>query len=503
MPVCWWFIALALLAGGGVSAQVPTVPTYRFSGWLHTVGTNLIDSTGHPARLCGVDHSGAEWGDGVEVSSNGGGLFGTYAIPTDAVEYHRLNKWGFNSVRLLLSWANLEPVAPTLDVNTNIVHAWNTNYLTNVDAMIAGFATNGLDVIISVHQWTYSPVFTNVVQGIHGLGMPVWLYYDTNLSAYRTIGGFPLNAGPHARDTAEHYFFGDAGTNGPDQVLPVLLTNYPSLYTKGANYNVEDGYIDAWKLLAARYSNNPAVIGCDLYNEPPFDNAIHLKKFYTTVGSNIAAVNPRLLLICQDSGFQPTNLQSVLSGEGQPGLSNMLYSIHFYVNNWNDKYGTNGLLLNYQAHTYLTNYQAVSAQWGVPFWVGEFDEFDATNGLLNAPDMARMMQFCRANAIGWSYFAYNRADKPLLTTSNTIQADVVEMLQSGFDTPLNQLSILPQAGQVTVAWPASTNYVLQTIADLSQTNWTANLPPPSTNNFQNTVAIHPTNAAAYFRLLGQ
>ena len=482
------------------AAQVPVALTYRFSGWLHASGTNLFDDQNHPVRILGVNHSGAEWGAGNETGSGLGNQFGTYSLP-QPVEYEHLTNWGFNSVRLLLSWANLEPAPPVLDTNSNtILHSWNQGYLTNVDAMIDAFGQRRLAVILSLHQWTFSPVFTNQAKGIHGLGMPVWLYYDTNASAYKTVGGFQLDAGVHSKQTAENYFFGNPGTNSVPGVQPEILPQYPSPSHPGQGYNVQDGYIDAWRFLAARYSTNPVVIGADLYNEPPNDPATKLKKLYNQLGSNVAAVNPRLLLICQDSGSQPTDLTGLLGNqEGEPGLSNLVYSIHFYVDWWSDQTGTNGQLQHHGARSYLTNYQATSVRWNVPFWVGEFDKF-TPNGSFNLADMQLMMQYCRANAISWSYFAYDRADKPL-DTNAVVDAGLVQLLQSGFDTPLNQLSIAPAGQQVALSWPASyLNFVPEWTPSLTQTNWVPLSQTPVTANFQNTLFTTPGNGAGFYRL---
>jgi hypothetical protein len=399
MAIRFWFFAALAVFAMNLTAQIPSVPTYRFSGWLRTSGTNLLDSRNHPVRLLSVNQSGAEWGAGSPFGATTGWnkQFGGYAFPSNSTEYVRLDNWGFNSVRLLISWANLEPTPPTLDGGGNLVHHWNEDYVTNLDATVEQFANHHLSVILSLHQWTFSPVFTNEAQQIHGLGMPVWLYFDTNSGTYLTIGTFQLDGGPHSKATAEDYFFGDAETNALAGIRPVILPDYPS-QTGTNGYNVQDGFIDAWKFIAARYSNNPAVIGADLYNEPPNNTAIHLKRFYNTVGSNVYSVNPNLLLICQDSGSEPTNLFGVLASAGRPGLSNLVYSIHFYVSDWQDLTDPNGNLVSYQAQTYLTNYQATSVSWNVPFWVGEFDEF-LTNHAFNSGDMAQMMRFCRSNAI--------------------------------------------------------------------------------------------------------
>jgi hypothetical protein len=283
----------------------------------------------------------------------------------------------------------------------------------------------------------------------------------------------------------------------------VIFTNLPSFTGSNQNYNVQDGYIDAWRFVAGHYSNNPAVIGADLYNEPPYDTVVNLQRFYERVGSNVFAVNPKLLLICQDSGSQPATLNTLLAPTNPPGLPNLVYSIHIYVNYWDDLYTTNETnvtLSHYEAHTYLTNYQAASVNWNAPFWVGEFDEFSPSN-IFNSADMAKMMQYCRNNAINWSYFAYGQgADKPLVTNA-VINTDMVEMLQSGFDTSAIQLSITNLGNQLALSWPTSYfNFVPEWTASLSQTNWTSLTQQVTTANSQNLVLLSRTNGGGFFRL---
>ena len=115
------------------------------------------------------------------------------------------------------------------------------------------------------------------------------------------------------------------------------------------------------------------------------------------------------------------------------------------------------------------------------------------------------MQYCRANGIGWSYFAYENARKPLINNS-TISTNLVEMLQSGFDTPLNQLSIAQAGNRLVLTWSASSQeptYVLQWSPTINPAGWSNFIAPTNVLNFQNTVYINATNQAGFFRLLQQ
>lgn len=68
----------------------------------------------------------------------------------------------------------------------------------------------------------------------------------------------------------------------------------------------EQRWIDDWKMLAARYKNEPAVIGVDLHNEPHGsacwncgDAARDWRAAATRAGNAVLGVNPRLLIIVE------------------------------------------------------------------------------------------------------------------------------------------------------------------------------------------------------------
>src|SRR6202011_3072553 len=158
-----------------------------------------------PVTLAGVNSSGMEWGVGSEWTARGcadtirfgcdapltgRGPDGTYPTLTEAAE---LAAWGFNTVRLPISWANLEEMAPTVSANGAPVHRYNTDYLKSLYTVVNQLTGQGLAVILSMHQVDWSPWFErgpgapqlvdpNEMQidlggGLmHGLGMPKWLY---------------------------------------------------------------------------------------------------------------------------------------------------------------------------------------------------------------------------------------------------------------------------------------------------------------------------------------
>jgi aryl-phospho-beta-D-glucosidase BglC (GH1 family) len=271
-----------------------TLSSAQTGTWYKTDGTQIIGPDNMPIVFHGVNSSGMEWGAGypwkVKCRTPKYGCWGS--IPGND-EYANLARWGFNLVRLPIAWANIEPTAPI----SPSTHEYNQQYLSALDDIIAKFGEKHIPVILSMHQWAWSPAIKaqyGAHKGSHGLGMPVWLYSATpNIS----------------QDDAQRAFFMEN-----TEILP--------------GYKVQDAYIDAWKTVVERYKNNPTVIGVDLFNEPPGQPSYDLASFYEKVGLAINGINPKLLLVFEDGVNQGSKLKR------KPGIPNAVYSFHMYPSSW-------------------------------------------------------------------------------------------------------------------------------------------------------------------------
>jgi hypothetical protein len=235
-----------------------------------------------------------------------------------------------------------------------------------------------------MHQSGWSPFYQVEHEGslIHGLGMPVWLYENTKLDV----------------TTARQNFF----------------------YNQD---NVQQGMVDAWKMIAHRYANNSGVVGADMLNEPGFKKKNPsdepLLDLYTKLGKAIRDSNPNILLIFED--FPDDKMPAA------PAFNNLLFSYHMYLEDWVPKGQS------------LTNEEIQrAAKWNIPVWLGEFD----TLGPLSKPvgptgwmqQTMSMLQFYKSHGIGWTYWAYQRTTKPLagVDGQGPINQDLLSILQSGF-----------------------------------------------------------------------
>src|SRR5262249_876541 len=136
---------------------------------------------GHEVHLTGFQVTGLAEGHGnawPDVDHCGQGW---RIPPTNDLDADNITLGGFNSVRLAISWANLEPTPPTLDDSGNLVHPWAESYLAGLDAQIQSYTGRGDFVILDMAQSQWSPAFKHFsVAGrdfvCEGMGLPVWLY---------------------------------------------------------------------------------------------------------------------------------------------------------------------------------------------------------------------------------------------------------------------------------------------------------------------------------------
>jgi endoglycosylceramidase len=138
---------------------------------------------------------------------------------------------GFNSVRLGIIWKALEPDPGRYD----------SEYLDRIGEVVSLLARSGLHVLLDFHQDMYNERF-------NGEGAPDWAVQDDGIRAWPDVG-FPGNyAVMRALWRAyDHFWSNDPGPGG---------------------IGLQDRYADAWRQVAARFRDEPAVFGYDIFNEP-------------------------------------------------------------------------------------------------------------------------------------------------------------------------------------------------------------------------------------------
>jgi endoglycosylceramidase len=312
-----------------------------------------------------------------------------------AGEYRAVAGLGFNSVRLAVSWANLEPVPPAT-VGGRIVHRYNQPYLQVLDNIIRSYGEVGVAVVLDMQQYKWSPAFKDITtkRGTHcqGSGMPTWLYPNALSESYLQ---------------AKCDFWADRAEFGSPLTSP------------------QSGFVDLWRFLAHRYASDDTVVAADVLNEPyavgpcKDPSTLNLNAFYERVGAAIRSVNPDIVLIFEDSQYNPSGRYALT---GPPTFANKVYSFHLYTPNWEP-------LGKAMARVYL----ARAKRFDMPIWIGEFNRFGQPDAA--PPDwpeqLQEMLRFCKSNEIGWNYWAYRGVDPLVDPGTDTPRVPLVPTLQSG------------------------------------------------------------------------
>ena len=352
------------------------------SGWLHTVpgSTKVYDSSGNVIPLVGINVDGLDFGTGNPATSPDPCGRG-WGIPTTS--FANVSKWGFNFIRIPISWGNLEPTAPTLLANGTWTHHWNTQYLKELDTVTYQFGRTHIGIIYDFAQVDVSAAFQQAPekeQGgeCEGWGNPIWLY--PNITSPTTVPQMTA---------ALCNFFNDRSEVGNKAPAPI------------------EAMEAAEQMLAARYATNSTVIGIDMFNEPWSDSTCGsptavgnlFTGYYTKMGQAIAQVNQHLLLVFEEP--PPGLMTSSPVMTSPPAVANAIYSFHIYTADWAS------------AQPYVQAYLHNAKSWGVPVWMGEFNAFEAgctgANCKLDSnwqTDTQSLLNFCNTNGINWAYFSY-------------------------------------------------------------------------------------------------
>ncbi|GAA4059629.1 cellulase family glycosylhydrolase [Nonomuraea soli] len=141
---------------------------------------------------------------------------------------------GTNFVRFLLQWRAVEPQPGVYD----------TKYLDQVAERVAWYGKRGYHVLLDMHQDLWGNSITP--GGEAGNGAPRWATH---------LDGLPVATGHW---TWEMYY-----------LEPGVIRAFDHFWnTTGEHPELMDRYAGAWKAVAARFKDDPAVIGYDLMNEP-------------------------------------------------------------------------------------------------------------------------------------------------------------------------------------------------------------------------------------------
>ncbi|MFL6449745.1 MAG: cellulase family glycosylhydrolase [Bryobacteraceae bacterium] len=207
----------------------------------------------------------------------------------------------------------------------------------------------------------------------------------------------------------------------------------------------ESSWINDWKTLAARYLNNPAVVGADLRNEPHNANSggacwgcgsttNDWRLAAERAGNAILNVNPNWLIFVEGTdcyGSDCTWWGGNLAGaKDNPVLLNvvgrLVYSAHDYGPAEYGQPWFNGGTTPTTLNALWTKFWAyLSIQNIAPVFVGEFGTTNNNSDIQNTQAGSQgqwfqaLISFLRSNPrIGWTYWALNGEDRYGLLNAN-------------------------------------------------------------------------------------
>jgi len=350
--------AVAVVAG----SVAPLGGSLQFSLFLHSSGSIRI---GMPWLYATGNKIASVYDETVT-------LRGFNLISTETrseADYDRLQSWGVTVVRLCVRWDLLEPQP----------NSYSQSYLQKVDDEIALAKNHGVYVILDMHQWHWSTIFTIHTQGPYfgdvGFGFPAWLcsiYPDTEDGYNLTVSDFWFGKGPNGTE---------ASLSNPSQ---------------------QDRFIAAWKLIASRYANEPAVAAYDLFNEPPrgtlnwTQHSKILYPFYSNLATEIRRIDTKHILI-----YEPSNGYATYYAQ-KPTIPNIVFSFHFY--SLRDNYQGDKKFLK---KSFDSLYEP-SLRWDIPLIVGEVGiELSRPNLEVWASDTLDLMT---GYGLSWLWFVYGKSD---------------------------------------------------------------------------------------------
>ncbi len=293
-------------------------------------------------------------------------------LPFEDLDYlDQLAEWGMNSIRLVFTWEGVEPLEGQYD----------EGYLDAIEALLDGCAQRGILAILDSHQDLYARNFC-------GDGFPEW---------------------------AVHPEYREEECPEPFELWPVNYFLSPGVIQSFSRFwssqELRQAYIRMMLHLAGRFSQHPALIGFDLFNEPydisywRFDGTFErdvLVPFFRELIQAMAAHNPDMLFLYGTTGtFSigfPTYLEAV-------GLPNVVFGAHWY-DGLTLLAGRPGNLPRLRAR--LEDIAASAADWDVPVYIGEYGV--PTNRVDNITYLSEQIGLLEEFFMGSAIWTYNPTD---------------------------------------------------------------------------------------------
>jgi len=306
----------------------------------------------------------------------------SWASPQDFVT---MAAWGFNSVRLIITWEAVEPERGIYD----------EVYLERIRDRLDWAQATGQWVIIDMHQDLYSRTFG-------GDGAPLWAVFTDGIP-YEFREPWWLNF-----------------------IAPALLRATDNFFAN--REGVLDSFVDAWGYVVERLGGHPAVIGFDLLNEP-FPGSFFLllgkadreifNPFYHKLLDRLTDIDSRHIFFVEPNAMRtnmfigafPTEMDSYEEAEGRLALAPHLYDPFVTATG---TYSGNDFFI--RASVNGSTEEAVRLAWGL--WYGEWSVWggEVLGYEAYLQDQLAVMD---EKLAGWSYWNYSLNEADLTSPVNS------------------------------------------------------------------------------------
>jgi endoglycosylceramidase len=325
-----------------------------------------------------------------------------------------LKRYGFNTVRLGVIYAGVEP-SPG---------AYDEGYLDQIAATESILAKHGIFSQLDFHQDMYNERF-------QGEGWPDWAVQDDGLPNQPQLG-FPGNylAMPALWRAYDHFWANDPGPGG---------------------VGLQDRYATAWAHVAARFVKARHTLGLDLMNEPwpgtPWTSCLTatgcpdfdrnaMGPFYRRVIDRIRAVERQKLI-----WYEPHVLFNFAADTNLPDFGDRAagFSFHVYCTQGIAPPPYTGANCETLDEVVLSNADKRAQATGDALLLSEFG---ATDDLAT---IRRNVLLADRHMVSWQYWHYCECADPT-TTGSGVQAIVVDPAQppSGSNVKQAKLDVLSQ-----------------------------------------------------------
>jgi endoglycosylceramidase len=209
----------ALLAIALLALALPAAAQGQAARPLKVAGGKIVDDRGRQVILHGVN---VVYKRPPYYPAASGPATNTFT----RTDLRQLRAWGFNSIRLGVIWAGLEPQPGVID----------QGYLDHIGALVDLAAEQNFWVLLDMHQDLYSERFG-------GEGAPDWAVRDDGIPFSPVPGDFSLN-----------------------YTAPAVGRSFDNFWADKDGIRTE--FVRAFTTLAERFAGSDTVLGYDLFNEP-------------------------------------------------------------------------------------------------------------------------------------------------------------------------------------------------------------------------------------------